>query len=477
MKTKTSFSRIKKTIAATMALFSAFGTSADVVSDARELMDGADFEAAEQILTAELDRAPKSSQAGMLNQLLGECRFELGDYAGARKRFDTAKAKGVADAYRYLGRLAYLDYDFPMASELYAKYRQMKNRAKKPIAPEAEEEENRISAAEGFLDRVEKIAVIDSIAVDFEDFHKAYRLPASAGRLADPEAIPAEESRQPASMAFFNEAGDFAMWAEPDTIGTQRIYESIRLTDGTWHKPMLTGDGLLEGDSDYPFMMADGLTLYFANDGPESIGGYDIFVASRDAATGEYLQPQNMGMPYNSPYDDFMLAIDELNGVGWWATDRNRLDGKVTVYVFKTNDLRKNCNPHEDDVMALARIDRIADTQGNEDFSEIRAALAEIDPNAKVKKADFRFPMGKGRVCTSLDDFKTEAGREAMKRYLEAKKKYDHDEKALKKLRRDYADNPAERLASQIIQAEKALETDLGRLRRLRSDVFRAEAR
>ena len=207
-----------------MALFSAFGTSADVVSDARELMDGADFEAAEQILTAELDRAPKSSQAGMLNQLLGECRFELGDYAGARKRFDTAKAKGVADAYRYLGRLAYLDYDFPMASELYAKYRQMKNRAKKPIAPEAEEEENRISAAEGFLDRVEKIAVIDSIAVDFEDFHKAYRLPASAGRLADPEAIPAEESRQPASMAFFNEAGDFAMWAEPDTIGTQRIY-------------------------------------------------------------------------------------------------------------------------------------------------------------------------------------------------------------------------------------------------------------
>ncbi len=30
--------------------------------------------------------------------------------------------------------------------------------------------------------------------------------------------------------------------------------------------------------------------------------------------------------------------------------------------------------------------------------------------------------MGKGRVCTSLDDFKTEAGREAMKRYLEAKR-------------------------------------------------------
>ena len=476
MKTIISFSRIKKAITTAMALFTVFGISADVVSDAREFIDGADYEAARQILTAEIERAPKSNQIGTLNQLLGESLFELGNYSEARKCFDTAKAKGVADAYRFLGRLAYLDYDFPQASELYAKYRQMKTRAKKPVAPEAEEEENRISTAEGFLDRVEKIAVIDSLAVDFTDFYKAYRLHASAGRLADPESIPNEDSRQLASMAFFNEAGDFAMWAEPDTIGTQRIYETMQLTDGSWHKPMLTGDGLLEGDSDYPFMMADGLTLYFANDGPESIGGYDIFVASRDAATGEYLQPQNMGMPYNSPYDDFMLAIDELNGVGWWATDRNRLDGKVTVYIFKTNDLRKNYNSDEDDVVAFARLDCIANTHGDEDFSEIRAAIAEIDPDAKVKKVDFHFPMGKGHICTSLDDFKTEAGREAMQKYLEAQKKYEQDEKALKQLRRNYADNPGERLASQILQAEKALETDLGRLRRLRSDVFKAEA-
>ncbi len=59
-----------------------------------------------------------------------------------------------------------------------------------------------------------------------------------------------------------------------------------------------------------PFFMSDGVTLYYANDGDESIGGYDIFI-SRKGEDG-FLQPQNIGMPYNSPYDDYMLAIDEV---------------------------------------------------------------------------------------------------------------------------------------------------------------------
>ena len=448
---------------------------ADVADDARALMDGADYQAAADILAAQIQSAPRSSQLGTLNALLGECKFELGDYDGARDCFNIAKAKGVADAYRFLGRLAYLDYDFPGAAEHYTRYRQMKTRAKKPTAPEADEEETRISMAEDFLNRVEKLAIIDSITTNFDGFYKAYRLPASAGRLTEADAIPFDESRHQASMAYTNEAGDYMLWAEPDTIGSQRIYESIRLTDGTWHTPTLVGDGLLEGDSDYPYMMADGLTLYFANSGPESMGGYDIFVASRDAATGRYMQPRNLGMPYNSPYDDFMLAIDEQNGIGWWATDRKRLDGKVTVYVFAVNDLRSNYNPDEDDVISLARIDDIAATRQGKDFSDLQATLAEISTDTQARKADFIFPMKGGVMYTTLSDFKSAAARDAMQAYLDAQKKYDADAAALAELRRQYAQAPSKGMMYEIGEAEKALETDLGRLRRLRSDVYRAE--
>lgn len=453
----------------------ATAANADVAEDARALIDGADYQAAAEILEAEIKASPRSSQLGTLNALLGECRFELGDYKGARECFNAAKAKGVADAYRFLGRLAYLDYDLDGAAENYSRYRQMKTRAKKPTAPEADEEEARIGMARDFLERVEKVAIIDSITTDFNDFYKTYRLPASAGRLVGAEAIPFDYGRAQASMAYANEAGDYMVWAEPDTIGAQRIYDSIKLTDGSWHQPTLVGAGLLEGDSDYPFMMADGLTLYFANSGPQSMGGYDIFVASRDAATGEYMQPQNMGMPYNSPYDDFMMAIDEQNGVGWWATDRKRLDGKVTVYVFAVNDLRSNYNSEEDDVVALARIDNIAATQQGKDFSDLRAALAEISTDTEVKEADFHFPMKGGKVYTSLSDFKSPEAREAMQLYLEAKKKFDADSEALAQLRREYAAAPSRAMVLEISRAEKALETDMGRLRRLRSDVYRAE--
>lgn len=465
---------MKYTLLSIFLSLAAASASADVASDARALIDGADYAAAAQIIRAELQRAPKGSQSGVLNEMLGECLLEEGDYDAARDCFEAAKAKGVADAYRFLGRLAYLDYDFPQASQLYARYRQLKNKARKPLDVEAEREEARIADATAFLDRVEKIAVIDSLAVDYPDFYKAYRIPSSAGRLAAPSVLPFEEGKQLASMAYVNEAGDFMMWAEPDTIGTQRIFESMKLTDGTWHAPVLTGDGLLEGDSDYPFMMPDGLTLYFANDGPESIGGYDIFVASRDAATGEYLQPSNLGMPYNSPYDDFMLAIDELNGVGWWATDRNRLDGKVTVYVFAVNDLRTNYNPGEDDVVAFARLQSIADTRGDEDYAELLATLAAIDPDEKVKKAEFYLPAGKGKVYRNLSDLPTPEAREAMKRYVDAQKKYEADEAQLRDMRRRYAGRRSKPLGEEILAAEKALETDLGRLRRLRSDVYRA---
>ena len=86
------------------------------------------------------------------------------------------------------------------------------------------------------------------------------------------------------------------------------------------------------------------------------MGGYDIFETVRDAATGEYMPPSNVGMPFNSPYDDFLLVTDEQNGVGWWATDRNSLEDMVTLYVYMLPEMRRNVDPESDDLMSLARL-------------------------------------------------------------------------------------------------------------------------
>ena len=291
--------------------------------------------------------------------------------------------------------------------------------------------------------------------------------------------MPLEEERGEAVMAYMNEAGDYMMWGKPDSIGTVQLVESMRLTDGNWTEPHQVSGKLSNGGyADYPFMMPDGVTLYYASDGDDSMGGYDIFVATRDPQTGEYLQPQNVGMPFNSPHDDYLLAIDEENGVGWWATDRNLLGDKLTVYVYVVNDLRKNYSPDEEDILKKARLTDYKSTQDPEmatEYAELAARIQEIDPDEVKKEADFYFPKAGGEYYTSLDDFHKPAARTAMNKYLKAADALKKEEAKLEALRRRYAVNHADNVKEEIIPVEQSVERQRQELIRLRSDVYRLE--
>ncbi|MDE6400677.1 MAG: hypothetical protein K2M27_01650 [Muribaculaceae bacterium] len=451
---------------------------ADNIDEARRLVNEGDYWKARQILEKEAANA-KTAASPQYNYLMGVCEFETGNYDEARRLLGGAKAKGNVFAGLYLGRLAFLDYDFEKASELYDEFSRSREKSGQAPGETFEEFERQLRSAENSLNRVEDITVIDSIAVPADGFFKNYRLPRSAGKLLSPDEMPMEGHRGGAVMAFMNESGDFMMWGEPDSVGNVRLVESIRLTDGTWNDPVATPPVLnKEGYADYPFMMPDGVTLYYASDGNDSMGGYDIFVVTRDAQTGEYLQPQNVGMPFNSPHDDFMMAIDEENGIGWWATDRNLLGDKITIYVYKVNELRKNYDPDSEDVLSRARLNDYRATQSAEDREDVEnllAVVSNINPDAVEKKADFHFPKGNGTYYTSLDDFSKAPARNAMKKYLLSEESLRKEEERLDALRRRFARNHADNVRQQIIQFEKEVEQRRAELVRLRSDVYRLE--
>lgn len=88
-------------------------------------------------------------------------------------------------------------------------------------------------------------------------------------------------------------------------------------------------------------MMADGMTLYFAAKGEESLGGYDIFVTRYNKSTGEFVRAENVGMPFNSPANDYLMAIDETCNIGWFVTDRNQTADNVCIYRFIPNETRE----------------------------------------------------------------------------------------------------------------------------------------
>lgn len=372
-----------------------------------------------------------------------------------------------------LGKQAFLNYNFEAAASHYAAARK---KAKKNIPAELEEAERELLKAENFLGRVEKIVILDSIAVPKADFFKAYRLPSSAGNLGGSDKLPFKNID--ADYVFTNEGNDFKMWAEPDSAGNYTIRESIRLTDGSWSEPTEEAPEILNNGANaiYPFMMSDGVTLYFANDSEDSLGGYDIYVATRDAADGEYMQPQNLGMPYNSPYDDYLLAIDELNGVGWWATDRNQLDDLLTIYLFKVNDVRRNYESDDTEYLAsVAWIDSYRDTWEDEDYSRLLEEIQQITPDEGVREVDFILPMKGGVTYYTFDDFSSASARRMMQKYLSAKKSLDAKTERLSSLRRKYASGKSLSLKSQILALEAETEKDSAQTARLLSDVYRAE--
>ena len=365
-----------------------------------------------------LEALRKSSpRDGNVNYYLGSTLYALGRYNEAEAPLKVAEGRGVTDASRLRAVIALDAYRLDDASEALDTWEAKLKKNKKQAPDELGEMQSRLIMMRNMLERVEKIEIIDSLVVDADDFFTHYRLSRSAGHL-----VPAAEADiDAATVVYRPENNGELIWAEADTTGTLRLMSAQILDDGTTDSPRHLDDELAGGgNADYPFLMADGMTLYFAADGDNSLGGYDIFLTRRN--DDGFFQPQNIGMPYNSPYDDYMLAIDESTGIGWWATDRNRIPGKVTIYVYITSPTRVNVDVDDPALAGLARISSIAATQTpGKDYSDLRERIAAIGDgrhSARTGHAVFEIALGNGRIARSLDDFSNARARKAMEELL-----------------------------------------------------------
>lgn len=462
------------------AAFALNGVCAYTLEDAKKVLAEGDVSEARQILERLSNDNPKIKTNPQFLYVSGVCEFESGNRSKARTLLEEANKKGNGAANLYLGRLAFLDYDFDSASEYYDDFRRYREKHKLPGEETLEVFEQQLNTAENALERVEKIVVIDSIALPSDSFYEYYKLPSSAGRILTPFEMPLDNHKDGIEMAFLNESGDYLIWAEPDSTGNVGLVETIRLVDGTWQNPVEAPADILNknGQADYPFMMADGTTLYYASDGNDSMGGYDIYVVTRDAATGEFLQPLNMGMPFNSPYDDYMLAIDEENGIGWWATDRNQLGDKVTVYVYLINDLRKNYDPDDEMIIEMAKLSDFRATHNPDDagkYEDMLSLLEDIDKNENTRQPEFTLPVGDGKFYHFYEEFRNSSAKDAMKSYLAVSADVESAEAQLQKLYKQYSSNKSANVKNEILKLEKELDGMRKALVSKRSDVYRLE--
>lgn len=346
-----------------------------------------------------------------------------------------------------------------------------------------------IEMGKSMLDRVEKIQVIDSINVPAHDFFNLMRIARSAGSLRGQEMLESmidDKMMQRLKIvdlwgpAYVSESGDGIIWHGSDAEGRSKMFESTRLADGSWDTPAFLFDyKSIFGNTNgswvaYPYLMNDGVTMYFAADGAESLGELDIFISRRDE--NGFLQPSNIGMPYNSPFNDYMLVIDEETGAGWWASDRTQVPDSVTIYTFIPQELRINYPIDSPKLTAYARLNRIKDTQPKgADYSALRSKIQTADELKRTASApEFEFSLPSGRVLRRLSDFNSTMARNAMKQYLDELRSYEAMRRELAELRAQYAAGNRD-VAPQILEMERNADRRRADLRALSNQVATME--
>ena len=340
----------------------------------------------------------------------------------------------------------------------YAQKKRTKTPAKKKVETVQRSPEELLF--ENMLESTQRVFFIDSIVVDKEDFIKHIPLPRECG------TISAIQEGENTGAAYINEFGNKKYYSVRDTTGNAAIYTSDKLGND-WSKPMgLTGIDNIT-NPDYPFMMPDGTTFYFSQTGDDTLGGYDIFVTRYDGSTGEFLKPNNMGLPFNSTANDYMYVVDELDSLGWLVTDRFQPEGKVCIYTFVPSKTRENfdlAEMSESEVRQFATIQSIQDTWPSEEAREVAMQRLQnmMTRNTQLHEtASFTFEINDEITYHSPDDFLSASARKKFMELLQQKERNQENLQRLETMReRYYHADDAERasMRKNILDAEKELE-------------------
>lgn len=377
-------------IVSTLALLFALNITAQKPADASALFDEGRFAEAADINRQLLKKKPKDA---VLNVRLARCLAAMGATDDAIEHYRIAAENGYSKAYLYLGDLYFDRYFFAEAAEAYTHWID----EGKPTPQEtlhAAERQRQATLGAQLLRRIEDIALIDSTIIAKTNFFSKIAIPREMGTFfaSNTDYVGFESGRQDRRYLTLRNGGQ------------TDLYQTYKLM-GEWTQPQPLSPMLNTAhNEDFPFVAADGITIYFGSEGHDGLGGYDIFTSRYNSDTDSYLPPQNVGLPFNSTGNDYMMAFDELNGIGWFATDRFRTDDSVVIYRFVPNATRLILRDKTDDELRDAAL-----------LKTYRTAEAPqkiiLSGDAHQTTQDKQFIVNDTTIYSSENDFKNAEAR------------------------------------------------------------------
>jgi hypothetical protein len=422
---------------------------------AMEFFKNQDYQNAEIIYSYLLEKYPKEPK---YNFYMAICELKnRSNISGAIKKLNYARIKNVSrDVFYYLGRAHQLSYQYDEAISNFNKFIQY-----------ASKSDDRIEKAKKFIkecvdgrrlsSKIYNLTVLDKSIVEKDDILEMYYPAEDVGQLYKNEDF-FESGVDPNNIMFVTERGDvvyFSMKAtDEDTLS---IYKMVKLIDG-WSENEEVGEPVNSVYNDaYPFLETDGLTFYFSSDRPGGMGGFDIYKAFYDNETQSFLDPINLGVPFNSPDDDFLFVSDEFNGVAWFASNRETTGNEVMVYSIKWDGRQvRNMAESTNQIKEIARLQVVGGDLDDEEEGD----PFTLGPNRKKKrkKGPFLFAINDTITYYNYDHFLSSEALELFKAGFFLDQKRDSLSYSLKENRHKYAviNDPGQRdsIVNEILMLE-----------------------
>jgi len=389
----------------------------------------------------------------LINFRLARCCYELKDFESAIEHFLLA-GKKYPERNLFLGDSYFKTYRFEESLLAYQTYLS----GLKPDDSEILEIKlkiNNVEKASKLMSKVDDIVIVDSLVVNKSDFLRFYKFSSELGKLS--QELLKLNARQTIDKIKYTTQRKDRVYYSDSIQGQMDIFTSYKLLD-TWSDTVSVSNVInTSANENYPFLLLDGITMYFASDGENSMGGYDIFITRYTPASDSFLAPENVGFPFNSPANDYMMVIDEQRKLGWFATDRYQPAGKVKIYTFVPNDVTTIIRTENNDSLrSLAQL---------KIYRKLTKKLPEttVSNNIPIKETDkqIEFVINDSVVYNHLSQFKS---GEAIKLWAEMEtlsEELKNKKIQLGKLRVEYSTSKTEEvrtpISTKIIDFEKQI--------------------
>ncbi|MFC2129684.1 hypothetical protein ACFLQX_02765 [Bacteroidota bacterium] len=285
-----------------------------------------------------MDKFPRDP---MYKYYCGVCMVELNlDFEEAVEMLHFSSSRGVPmDVYFYLGEAYRKMYDFKKAKQYYL---QFDKEAPRSIAKSRNSKLliRSIQTASRITSEYTPFEVLNVTSMNLYDPDQYQQIRMKGGVLQQkPEGLfsVGEDRDDLNSIMFLPEQvnrGEYVYFTGYENNGKNgsQIFQAKKGNTGKWADIKPITELNTEMNEILPYFDPVSKDIYFASDGFEGIGGFDLYRSHYDEERKEWSEPMNLGFPINSAFDDYLLLPGRDLGMVMFFTGRTGSDSASTVY-------------------------------------------------------------------------------------------------------------------------------------------------